>query len=60
MQIMPILRLIEPVARLSISCHLFYLFHNDWVIVSKGHTQQRMKTDNNNNNNYSNTVNSLF
>ena len=33
MQIMPISRLIEPVARLSISCHLLYLFYNDWVIV---------------------------
>ena len=32
MQIMPILRLIEPVARSSISCHLFYQFYNDWAI----------------------------
>ena len=33
MQIMPILRLIEPVARSSISCHLFYQFYNDRAIV---------------------------
>ena len=32
-EIMPILRLIEPVARLSISCDLFYLFHKDWWVI---------------------------
>ena len=41
MQIMPILRLIEPVARLSISCHLFCLFNNDWVIVWKAANEYR-------------------
>ena len=62
---MPILRLIEAFSRLSISCHLFYLFPQQLSNCLRGQILQRTKTDNNydnnnNNSNNNNTMNSLF